>query len=147
MAHDGATTSMEVPVERLPPGSVLPLVGLDFFPNEVLRIRLTGAGLQQELGVVRVGADGHFEAFLDLPADLPTGSYTVDAESTSGIVMRAFVEVDPTAPASSYRPIFPTPAEQAVAPDVDLVPFAVLGLAVLGLGLLVVRSRPRSTGT
>jgi hypothetical protein len=143
-AHDGALTSMEIPAERLPPGSTLPLIGLDFFPGEALQIRLTGPGGATELGVVRAGPDGHFESFLDLPADLPAGPYTVDAISQSGIIIRALVTIDPAAPPASYDPLFSTAAERSPAPDVDLVPFAAAGLALVALGLLVLRTR-RST--
>ena len=80
---------MEIPAERLPPGSTLPLVGLDFFPDERLQITLTGPGGASDIGVVQAGPDGHFEAFLSLPADLPAGPYTVDAISRSGIIVRA----------------------------------------------------------
>lgn len=143
-AHDGATTSMEIPAERVPPGSKLPLIGLDFFPGEALQIRLTGPAGSSDIGIVRAGPDGHFEAFLDIPAGLPAGPYSVDAISRSGIIIRALVTIDPTAPPASYVPVFPTAAERSPAPDVDLVPFVAAGLALLGLGTLVFRTR-RST--
>jgi|GEM_PF-3906477 len=144
-AHDGSTTSLEVPVERVPPGSSMPLVGLDFFPGERLSVVLNGAdGSSVILGSVQAGADGHFETFLDLPVDLVTGVVGIDAISDSGIIVRAFVTIDPTAPAASYDPVFPTLAEQQPAPDVDLVPVAALGLAIAGLAVLSLRTRRSS---
>ena len=132
---------MEIPAERVPPGSSLPLIGLDFFPGEALQVRLTGPAGATDLGVVRAGADGHFEAFLDLPRDAPAGPYTVDAISTSGITVRALVTIDPAAPPASYAPVFPTAAQRNPAPDVDLVPIVAGGLAVLALVVLVLRTR------
>ena len=139
--HGGAATSMEIPAERVPPGSTLPLIGLDFFPGEALQIRLTGPGGATDIGIVMAGPDGHFEAGLQVPADVPPGPYTVDAISQSGIIIRALVTIDPTAPPASYDPVFPTAAERSPAPEVDLVPFAAAGLAVLALALLVLRTR------
>jgi hypothetical protein len=132
---------MEIPAERVPPGSTLPLIGLDFFPGEPLQIVLTGPAGASDLGVVKAGPDGHFEAFLDLPRDIPTGPYTVDAVSTSGITIRALVTIDPTAPPASYEPVFPTAAQRNPAPEVDLVPVAAGGLAVLALVVLLLRTR------
>jgi hypothetical protein len=144
VAHDGATTSMEIPVERLPPGSTLPLIGLDFFPGEALQIQLAGPAGATDIGIVKAGPDGHFEAFLAVPVDAVAGPYTVDAISQSGIIIRALVTIDPLAPPASYDPVFPTAAERSPPPDVDLVPFAAAGLALLGLGVLFLRTR-RST--
>ncbi|HUP55447.1 MAG TPA: hypothetical protein VM408_08065 [Methylomirabilota bacterium] len=132
---------MEIPAERLPPGSTMPLIGLDFFPGEALQIRLTGPAGATDIGVVKAGPDGHFEAFLTVPADAVGGPYTVDAISQSGIVIRALVTVDPLAPPASYDPVFPTAAETSPPPEVDVVPFVAAGLAVLGLGALVRRTR------
>jgi hypothetical protein len=145
-AHEGAATSMEIPAERLPPGSTLPLIGLDFFPGEALQIRLTGPMGVTDIGIIKAGPDGHFEAGLALPADLPAGPYTVDAISQSGIIIRALVTIDPTAPPASYDPVFPTAAQRSPAPEVDLVPIAAAALAILGLGLLVVRTRRSTAG-
>ncbi len=136
---------MEIPAERVPPGSSMPLVGLDFFPGERLRIVLNAPdGTSVALGSVQAGADGHFETFLDLPADVPTGVVGIDAISESGITVRTFVDIDPAAPPASYQPVFPTPADQAPAPEVDVVPLVAGGLAVLGLGVLLVRTRRSS---
>jgi MYXO-CTERM domain-containing protein len=135
---------MEIPVERLPPGSTLPLIGLDFFPGEALQIQLTGPAGATDIGIVKAGPDGHFEAFLAVPVDAVAGPYTVDAISQSGIIIRALVTIDPLAPPASYEPVFPTAAERSPPPEVDLVPFAAAGLALLGLGVLFLRTR-RST--
>lgn len=122
----------------------MPLIGLDFFPDEALQIRLTGPAGATDVGIVKAGPDGHFEAFVDIPGDVPAGPYTVDAISQSGIMVRALVTIDPTAPPASYDPVFPTAAERNPAPDVDLVPLAAGGPAVLALAVLLVRTR-RST--
>lgn len=146
LAHDGSTTSLEVPAERVPPGSGVPLVGIDFFPGERLRIALNGVdGSTTTLGSVQAGADGHFEAVLELPAGTAAGPVTIDAISTSGITVRAMVVIDPAAPAVSYRPVFATLAEQGASSGVDVVPLLTGSLAVLGLAVLLLRARRSAT--
>lgn len=141
-AHDGSTTSLQAPVERTPPGSSLPVIGLDFFPGERLRMVLVDAtGTSSVLSSVQAGADGHFEAVLDVPASAAAGLATISAISESGIIVRALVTLDPSAPPASYRPVFPTVAETVPAPAVDVVPIVAASLAVLALGILVVRTR------
>jgi len=144
-AHDGAVTSLEIPAERIPPGSAMPLVGLDFFPGERLRIVLTGAdGQVTALGSVQAGGDGHFETSFDLPLVLASGVVSIDAVSGSGIMVRALVTIDPAAPPASYDPVFPTLAEEQPGPGVDVVPFFAGGLAIAALAALVLRTRRTS---
>lgn len=135
---------MEVPVERVPPGSGVPLIGIDFFPGERLRIVLGSAdGSTTTLGSIQAGPDGHFEAVVEVPAGIPAGPATVDAISTSGITVRATLTIDPGAPSSSYRAVFPTAADRADG-AADIVPFVAAGLAVAALATLVLRTRRSS---
>lgn len=141
-AHEGSPPAMEAPVERVPPGSGVPLVGLDFFPGERLRVVLgTSDGATLDVGSVLAGADGHFETVVQIPAGIPAGPATIDAVSTSGIIVRALVTIDPDAPPASYRPVFPAPDAGVDAPDVDVVPFVAAGLGILALAVLVLRTR------
>lgn len=142
LAHDGSTTSLEVPVERVPPGSGVPLIGLDFFPGERLRIVLNNVdGSTTALGSIQAAADGHFEAVIELPAETAPGPVSIDAISPSGITMRAVFTVDPAAPHASYRPVFPTPTDDIPTAGMDVVPLVAGGLAIVGLAVLLLRTR------
>ncbi len=141
-AHDGSTTSLEAPVERVPPGSGVALIGLNFFPGERLRIVLNNVdGSTTGLGSIQAGADGHFEAVVEIPVDTTPGPVTIDAISSSGITMRAAVTVDPAAPPASNRPVFPTLADGIRTAGIDVVPLVAGGLAILGLAVLLLRTR------
>ena len=138
-AHEGGTIGLEVAVERVRPGGTLPLVGEDWAPGEPLRITIIVGSTTRELGIVKAGADGHFVASVVLPRDLPSGPADVDARSQSGVIERAFVSIDPDAPDPSPGP---TDAVAAAGGDeIDVVPFVAAGLAVAGLGVLLLRTR------
>lgn len=147
VAHDGSSTSLQIPVEWIPPGSSMPIVGLDFFPGERLRVVLVDAtGTSIALGSVQARADGHFESSLDVPTGVAEGLASVDAISESGIIVRALVTIDLAAAPASYRPVFPTAVDETPAPAIDVVPLIAGGLAVLALATLAVRTRPSTRG-
>lgn len=143
-AHEGGTIGLEVAVERAPPGGTLPLIGEDWAPGEPLRITIMVGSTTRELGIVKAGADGHFVAGVILPRDLPSGPADVDARSQSGVIERAFVTIDPNAPDPSPRSARPGPAMESVD-DIDVVPFVAAGLAVVGLSVLLLRTRRAAT--
>jgi hypothetical protein len=146
-AHEGGELGIEIRVERVAPGDVLPVIGADWAPGAVLEIRLLGAnGQETPLGTIRVGADGHFAASLRVPGSVTAGPAAVQARSDYGVLDTTLVVIDPAAPAAS-SPVGATAGEGAGASaGTDVVPFAALGLAVVALAVLVRKTRaaPRS---
>lgn len=168
-AHGGETFFIAEP-SLVPPGGGVG-VRADLPTSGPVRLSLAGTdGTRHSVGVVEQTDNGHFEVFIQVPADLPTGQWMLFAEADGRDIASATIDVVGTpigdeaggqglrdeddqllvALPSGWR------ASQANAPDVtrpagvspageqpDLVPFVSLGAAVVALALLVARTRPR----
>ena len=120
----------------------------------------------RSLGGANADAEGHFQAFIALPRDLPTGSYSVAARSaTDRATSRLIIDgipvpvgdegqlpgrddifagsgVEPQATPIPALPIVDgTVLGEVGSSDMDFVPFVALALAVGAFGLLVWRTR------
>lgn len=171
-AHGGETFFIAEPSVVAPGGAVG--VRADLLTSGPVRLSLAGTdGTRVEAGVIEQTEDGHFEVFLEIPSDLPTGHWTLLAEADGIAIASTTIDVagapvneevggqgprdedDPLIVAlpSGWVTSRSTPA--AVAPAIaatsreqlDLVPFASLAAAVVALAILVARTRPhRSAG-
>jgi hypothetical protein len=81
LAH-GGVASLQVVAERVNPGGTLELLG-DMASEGPVDIAVAAEpdGTARSLGHVQADAEGHFQAFLTVPADLPSGTYAVLARA------------------------------------------------------------------
>lgn len=85
LAH-GDEPRVEISAERLNPGAVLDLRGVDFERDAEVTLMLIGGETEISFGSVLADTEGIFQLSITLPADLPEGTYTVHATSTDHIV-------------------------------------------------------------
>ncbi len=170
-AHGGETYFTAEPT-RVAPGSGIG-VRADLLTSGPVRLSLAGAdGTRREVGVVEQTDAGHFEVFVQIPADLPTGSWTLLAEADGVAIASTTIEVagppmgeetggqGPRDEDDSLVVPLPSgwqaagsgPATAARAAPlssateaIDVVPLVSLGVAVLALAVLVARTRSRGS--
>ncbi len=167
-AHGGETFFIAEPSVVAPGGAVG--VRADLLTSGPVRLSLAGTdGTRVEAGVIEQTEDGHFEVFLEIPSDLPTGHWTLLAEADGIAIASTTIEVagapvgevvggqgprdedDPLIVAlpSGWVSTRSTPASAPPAitattgEPLDLVPFASLAAAIVALAILVARTRPR----
>ena len=91
-AH-GDEPRLEISPERLKPGGVLDLRGVDFEFEEVITLSLVGAQMEVPLGMVLADTEGIFVLSITLPPDLAEGSYSVRATTDDHVVESAVLTV------------------------------------------------------
>jgi hypothetical protein len=171
LAHGGETFFIAEP-SLVAPGEAVG-VRADLLTSGPVRLSLAGTdGTRIEAGVIEQTEDGHFEVFLEIPTDLPTGHWTLLAEADGVAIASTTIEVAGTpvgeedggqGPRDEDDPLLvalpsgwrasrsdPPAATQpaAVGPTdngIDVVPFVTLAAAVVALALLVARTRPRGS--
>ncbi len=87
-AHDG-DPRVEISSDRLSPGSVLEVRGVNIAAEESISVTLVGAAGALLLGTVTGNEHGDFTQAFALPVDLPEGIYEVLARSSSQWVVSA----------------------------------------------------------
>jgi hypothetical protein len=75
-AH-GRTPRLEISAERMNPGGVLDIRGVEFDYEELVTLYLERQGIVVPLGEVNADLEGIFIQTIVLPADLPAGNYTI----------------------------------------------------------------------
>jgi hypothetical protein len=78
-AHGGVPT-LQLGAERVNPGATLELLG-DMTTEGAVELRLVAGTTVRSLGNAVADYEGHFQVFVIVPVDIPTGGYTVQAES------------------------------------------------------------------
>jgi len=73
-AH-GGEPRLEISLEKLNPGGVIDLRGVDFESEELISLALIGSGVEIQLDEITADSDGIFLQIITLPADLPEGTY------------------------------------------------------------------------
>ncbi len=73
-AH-GAVPRLEINMERLNPGGVVEVRGVDFEFEELISLSLIGQEVEIPLGEITVDTEGVFNQIITLPVDLSEGSY------------------------------------------------------------------------
>ncbi len=74
LAH-GDEPRLEISLEKLNPGGVIDLRGVDFEAEELISLALIGSDVEIQLNEVTVDSEGVFLQVVTLPADLPEGTY------------------------------------------------------------------------
>jgi hypothetical protein len=77
-AH-GGEPRLEISLERLNPGAVVDVRGVDFEPEEIITLSVMGSSVEISLGSVTADVEGIFLQTVALPIDLSAGSYTFRA--------------------------------------------------------------------
>ncbi len=85
LAH-GSEPRLEIKAERLNPGSLLEIRGVDFELEEEINLVLAGAQAEISLGTVTADTQGVFLLTLALPVDLAAGTYAVRATTEDHVV-------------------------------------------------------------
>jgi len=86
LAH-GGEPRLEISVERINPGGVMEVRGVDFDYDEPVVLSLMRSEIQIPLVEVTADGEGVFTQIIVLPADLPTGEYNFRARSDHHMVM------------------------------------------------------------
>jgi len=139
-AH-GDDPRIEINTDKLNPGSVLDIRGVDFEFEEAVTLSLSGAQTEIPFGTVLADVEGVFLLSITLPVDLPEGTYVIRAttddhkvESPQIVVSGAAImegggqgeraEDDGLlAPMPTYAPgVSSTPIPQAVAVESEPAP-------------------------
>jgi hypothetical protein len=167
-AH-GRTPRLEISAERMNPGGVLDIRGVEFDYEELVTLYLERQGTVVSLGEINADLEGIFIHTIVLPADLPAGEYTVRGVTEHHDVLSPIFSVQGSAisnegggqgsrddddgllaPMPTYAPrvipggvsqpsVQPSP-EKAPAPSRTLMIFLILILGVTAI-LSVSRSR------
>lgn len=75
-AH-GRTPRLEISAERMNPGGVLDIRGVEFDYEELVTLYMERQGIVVSLGEVNADLEGIFIHTIVLPSDLPAGEYTI----------------------------------------------------------------------
>jgi hypothetical protein len=75
-AH-GRTPRLEISAERMNPGGVLDIRGVEFDYEEVVTLYMERQGIVVSLGEVNADLEGIFIHTIILPSDLPSGEYSI----------------------------------------------------------------------
>lgn len=168
-AHDGEPP-LRVTEPEVRPGGTIELVG-DLSSAGAVEVHLRAADptWSRSLGVVEADDLGHFQAFVAVPIDVPSGDYLVVATNdlgSSGVELTVAgppVDTDEagqlpgrdealaggatddpaTVPSVATVPSPAGAADATASAGIDPVPFAAATLAIVALALLATRSGPR----
>ena len=86
LAH-GGEPRLEISVERINPGGLVEVRGVDFDYDEPVVLSLMRSEIQIPLVEVTADGEGVFTQIIVLPADLPTGEYNFRARSDHHMIM------------------------------------------------------------
>ena len=75
-AH-GRTPRLEISSERMNPGGVLDIRGVEFDYEELVTLYMERQGIVVSLGEINANLEGIFIQTIVLPSDLPAGEYTI----------------------------------------------------------------------
>jgi hypothetical protein len=85
-AH-GGEPRLEISAERLNPGAVLDVRGVEFGYDDVVTLALIGSEAEIALGEITANAEGEFKKIVVLPYDLVEGTYYFRGTTTHHWVM------------------------------------------------------------
>jgi hypothetical protein len=91
-AH-GGEPRLEISVERINPGGLVEVRGVDFDYDELVLLSLMRSEIQIPLMEVTADGEGVFTQAIALPADLPTGEYNFRAKSDHHMVASPTITV------------------------------------------------------
>jgi len=137
-AHEGGPRLILDP-SQVNPGGVVLVRGEDLGLDEPMQLSLVGEAGHVDLVAVATDGEGHFTIAVEIPRDVATGTYAIEATLASGGQIRSLVRVDgvPVQPEQNGAPPgqdegFPAPgaietAAPAAAPVASTVPAAAGG--------------------
>lgn len=157
-AH-GDEPRIEISADRLNPGAVLDIRGVDFEMEEEITLVLLGSQVEFPLGTVNADVEGVFVLTITLPVELAEGPYTIRATTDDHVLESPIITVWGTAmleggeegpreeddgllaPMPSFAPDAATPLSQAV-PVVESAPSRNFSMPVIwiaaGIGVILV---------
>jgi hypothetical protein len=91
-AH-GGEPRLEISLERINPGGVIEVRGVEFDYDEPVVLTLMRSQIQISLMDVTADGEGVFTQIIVLPADLPVGEYNFRAKSDHHLVMSPTITV------------------------------------------------------
>lgn len=92
LAH-GGEPRLEISLERINPGGVIEVRGVDFDYDETVELSLMRSEIQILLLEVTADAEGIFTQVITLPSDLPAGEYNFRARSEHHMVASPIITV------------------------------------------------------
>jgi hypothetical protein len=92
LAH-GGEPRLEISVERINPGGLVEVRGVDFDEEESIVLSLTGPNIQIPLIEVTTDLEGTFTQVIVFPADLPTGEYNFIASTEHHMITSPTITV------------------------------------------------------
>lgn len=95
-AH-GTEPRLEISVERINPGGIVEVRGVDFDYEELVELSLMRSEIQIPLIEITADGEGVFTQIVALPADLPVGDYNFQARSDHHLVTSPTIMVWGTA--------------------------------------------------
>jgi len=93
LGHEGGPRLILEP-ERVNPGGVLTIRVEDLPPERPVDLSIAGSAGSVPLASVVVDPEGHATVFVEVPIDLPIGSYMVNADAEDVVVAGASVTVE-----------------------------------------------------
>jgi hypothetical protein len=85
LGHEGVARLILEP-SQVNPGGVLTIRVEDLPPERMVVLSMAGAGGSVELATVEVDPEGHATVFVEVPADIQRGTYTVNGEAEGVVV-------------------------------------------------------------
>ncbi len=92
LAH-GGEPRLEISVERINPGGLVEVRGVDFDSEELIALSLTRSKIQIPLIEVTTDVEGTFTQVIVLPADLSTGEYNFIARTEHHMITSPTITV------------------------------------------------------
>ena len=91
-AH-GSEPRLEISLERINPGGVMEVRGVDFDYDEPVSLALMRSEIQIPLTEIIADGEGVFTQVVTLPPDLPAGEYNFQARSDHHVIMSPTITV------------------------------------------------------
>src|SRR6186997_1595575 len=89
-AHEGGPRLILEPA-HVNPGGVVLIRGEDLALDEPMQVSLAGDASRVDLGQVTTDGEGHFYLSATMPADVPVGTYAIEAVNSTGNAVRELV--------------------------------------------------------
>ncbi|HSB02011.1 MAG TPA: hypothetical protein VLE49_15285 [Anaerolineales bacterium] len=141
-AH-GGEPRLEISAERLKPGSVLEIRGVDFEFEEEISLALIGSQVEIPVGTMLGDAEGVFLLTITLPNDLAEGTYTVRATTDDHTVVSPQITVWGTAMLGDEEEGQRAEEDSLLAPIPTFAP----GVAPVGVSQAAVQPEPQVVPT
>jgi hypothetical protein len=93
IGHEGGPRLILEP-PRVNPGGVVLIRGEDLALDETMVVSLVGDAGRADLGQVTTDGEGHFNLAVEMPIDVPVGTYAIEAVNTSGHPVRSLVVLE-----------------------------------------------------